>query len=74
MADNYKRLCTIKADLSRIPMLPQRKATGKVIFYRVDYDLVLLFGMTELKAQVAWREKVSSLFLFIYPLIQQISG
>ena len=65
MADNYKKLCTIRADLSRIPMIPQRKVTGGGIFYRVDYDLVLLFGMTELKAQVAWRENVSS-FFYLY--------
>ena len=46
-------------------MIPQRKVTGGGIFYRVDYDLVLLFGMTELKAQVAWRENVSS-FFYLY--------
>jgi len=54
--NNYTKLCTIEADLSRLPLLPQTKATGGV-FYRVEYDIVLLFGMTELKAQVAWKEK-----------------
>jgi len=55
--NNYTKLCTIEADLSRLPLLPKPKASGKGSFYRVDYDIVLLFGMTELKAQVAWKEK-----------------
>ena len=67
MADNYKKLCTIRANLSRIPILPHPKVTGGGIFYRVDYDLVLLFGLTELKAQIAWREKVSGLYLLFNP-------
>ena len=33
-------------------------ATGKGIFYYVEIDIILLFGMTELKAQVAWTENV----------------
>jgi len=54
--NNYTKLCTIEADLSRVPMVPRPKASGKGSFYRVDYDIILLFGMTELKAQVAWQE------------------
>jgi len=49
-------LCTIKVDLSRVPKLPQRKANGNETFYKVKYDIILLFGMTELKAQIAWKE------------------
>ena len=63
MADNYTKLCTIEADLSRIPTLPRPKATGKGSFYRVDYEIIILFGMTELKAQIAWKEKVSGLYM-----------
>ncbi|KAF8651112.1 hypothetical protein AX16_004887 [Volvariella volvacea WC 439] len=29
--------------------------TGRT-YYRVHYDIVILFGLTELKAQIAWRE------------------
>jgi len=54
--DNYTKLCTIEADLSRVPLHPRPKAVGRGNFYRLDYDIVLLFGMTELKAQVAWKE------------------
>ena len=31
------------------------------MYYEVDYDIILLFGTTELKAQVAWKENVSGL-------------
>jgi hypothetical protein len=58
LADNFTKLCTIEADLSRI-VVTHRKATGMGSFYRVDYDIILFFGMTELKAQVAWTKNVS---------------
>ena len=45
--------------LSGVPSVPQPKVTGQGSFYKVRYDIILLFGMTELKAQVAWKEKVS---------------
>jgi hypothetical protein len=35
------------------------KPTGKGSFYGVDIDIILLFGMTELQAQLAWTENVS---------------
>ena len=59
IADNYTKLCTIEADLSGVPMLSQPKATGTGTFYKIYYDLVLLFGMTELEAQLAWKANVS---------------
>ena len=62
--DNYMKLCTIEADLSGVPLVPQPKVTGKGSFYEVNYDIILLFGMTELKAQVAWKENVSGLHMF----------
>jgi len=46
---------------------PQSKTTGAGTFYRLDYDIVLLFGMTELKAQVAWKENVSRLHMLFNP-------
>ena len=58
-ADKYTELCTIEADLSRVPKHSRPKTSGKGNFYRVDYDIILLFGMTELNAQIAWKEKVS---------------
>jgi hypothetical protein len=58
-ADNYTKLCTIEADLSLAAVVTQPKGEGN--FYSVDYAIILLFGMTELKAQVAWTVNVSGL-------------
>ena len=56
----YSKVCTIELDLSHFSRntkeIKRHGAQGK--FYRLDYDLVLLFGLTELKAQLAWMEKV----------------
>ena len=48
-------------------MVTQRKSKGKGNFYTVDYDIILLFGMTELKAQVAWIVNVSGLHILFHP-------
>ena len=40
------------------------KVKGKGTFYPVKYRIILSFGMTELKAQVAWMENVSGLHMF----------
>ncbi|KAF9524963.1 hypothetical protein CPB83DRAFT_944651 [Crepidotus variabilis] len=55
--ENYTKLCTITVDLSHLPLQARPKATGRGTFFRLDYEIVLLFGLTELKAQVAWKEK-----------------
>ncbi|KAH9485815.1 Heat shock 70 kDa protein 12B [Psilocybe cubensis] len=53
---NYTKLCTIEIDLSNVPLSPRSKPNSAGVYYRLDYDIVLLFGLTELKAQVAWKE------------------
>jgi hypothetical protein len=60
-------LCTIEADLSRLPSVPRSKIKGNGSFNTVEIDIILLFGMTELKAQVAWKEKVSGLQMLFNP-------
>jgi len=55
--DNYTKLCTIEADLSHLPLPAHNKSSGAGIFYRLDYELVLLFGLTEMKAQVVYKER-----------------
>ena len=42
-------------------------------YYKVDYELIMLFGGTELKVQLAWKENVSSLFPF-FPGCQANNG
>ena len=32
-------------------------------YYVLDFEVVLLFGLTELKAQIAWKQNVSFRFL-----------
>lgn len=54
---SYAKLCNIEADLSHLPLTPLRGSQGGT-YYRVDYDVVLLFGLTELKAMIAWKEEV----------------
>jgi hypothetical protein len=66
-ADNYTKLCAIEVDLSQVPSLRRPKATGKGSFYTLDYDIILLFGMTELKAQIAWEKNVSDLYVLFDP-------
>ena len=59
LVDNYTKLCSIEADLSHLPLPARNKTLGVGIFYRLDYELVLLFGLTEMKAQVVYKDKVS---------------
>jgi hypothetical protein len=59
-SDNYTKLCVVEVDLSQA-ILP--KVTEEGNFYAADVDFILLFGMTELKAQVAWTENVSNLHM-----------
>jgi len=54
--NNYTKLCEIEADLSQACILTLPKVKGEGSFYSVDYDIILLFGMTELQAQLAWTE------------------
>ena len=37
--------------------LGPHKGNGGHAYYKADFDIILLFGMTELKAQLAWKEK-----------------
>jgi hypothetical protein len=69
--DNYTKLCTIEVDLSHLPLSPGQKYSGAETVYRIDYDIVLLFGLSELQAMVAWKENVGPLLplyclLFLY--------
>jgi len=56
--ENYNKLCTIDIDLSHLPLTPLSRPSGGGRYYRLDYDIVLLFGLTELKALVAWKQNV----------------
>ena len=51
-------------------MFTRSKATGEGSFHSVDIEIILLFGKTELQAQLEWKENVSRLHFSI----QQISN
>jgi hypothetical protein len=55
-------LCTLEADLSRVMLQPT--TIGKGSFHKAEFDIILLFGTTEFKAQLAWTENVSCLIMF----------
>ena len=64
----YSTLCYVHADTSQIaktlkPVQSQRFADTS-LFFRMDFDIILSFGLTEFKAQIAWRENVSDSFVF----------
>ncbi|KAF9523668.1 hypothetical protein CPB83DRAFT_775024 [Crepidotus variabilis] len=48
----FVRLCTLQANLSDLPM--KRKWTLRGSFYRVEYSVIIHFGLTEMKAQLQW--------------------
>jgi hypothetical protein len=56
----YSTLCCVKADTTELckTLRPQIGVEGE-IYYRLDYDVVLSLGLTELKAHICWKENVS---------------
>jgi hypothetical protein len=60
-SDAFATLCTVHANTSKIigslrPRRSEDSSTG--VYYTIDYDVILLFGLTELKAQISWKENV----------------
>ncbi|KAI5991133.1 hypothetical protein EDD15DRAFT_1115401 [Pisolithus albus] len=58
--DSYTELCTILADTSKLTssLQPRRRPDGLGVYYTIAFDVVMLFGLTELKAQISWKENV----------------
>lgn len=64
---SYSKLCVVEADTTRLSRLlkPQQSVIGRkknkriTTFFELNYDIILSFGLTELKAQIAWMENVS---------------
>ena len=51
--DKFETLCSVEADLSTAPYTSGTTAAGKK-WYSRSYDIILLVGLAELKAQVSW--------------------
>jgi hypothetical protein len=53
----FATLCTVEADTSQlINAMRARRGQGGALFYEQIFSVVLLFGLTELKAQLCWME------------------
>ena len=58
IAAAYATLCTIRVDLSQAAKdLVPKKLFGKVI-YQLDFDVIIFFGLMELKAELGWKTNV----------------
>ncbi|KAJ6458053.1 hypothetical protein C8R47DRAFT_1163706 [Mycena vitilis] len=59
--EHYRLACKIEADTSRLPKYPRQ--AGKRTYFEFTFEVVLSFGLTELKAEIAWMENVCFLTL-----------
>ena len=61
---HFTTLCHVIADTSIIARsLPAQRAPGGGDYYSLHFDVILLFGLTELKAQVSWNDQVRFVIL-----------
>ena len=63
--DKFETLCYVRADISSAPFTSNSGAMGRT-GYKRQYDIILLVGLTELKAQVSW---VDSRTVRIHPIL-----
>ena len=56
--DGFETLCHVAADVSAAPSTRKVGRFGKICYDR-EYDVVLLVGLTELKAQIRWFNNVT---------------
>ena len=56
----FSTLCMIHVNLSEAAkdLVPQREASGQ-LYYRLDYEVIVFFGPTELRAELGWKTRVS---------------
>ncbi|KAG2116943.1 hypothetical protein DEU56DRAFT_931625 [Suillus clintonianus] len=61
---SFSTLCTIDANLRELSrtLRPKKSASNQAKYYKVEFDVIILFGHTELKAQISWKEKVRDSF------------
>ncbi|KAN0094963.1 hypothetical protein V8E55_003250 [Tylopilus felleus] len=54
---SFYPFCSIRKDLSKPAKdLVSKNASGQV-YYQLDYDVIVFFGLTELRAQLSWKTK-----------------
>lgn len=55
--ENYTKLCDITVNISHLPQ-PVKKGPDGDMYHEVEYDIVMMLGLTEFKVQLAWKENV----------------
>ncbi|KAF9231963.1 hypothetical protein BU15DRAFT_67879 [Melanogaster broomeanus] len=57
--DSYTTLCSVRADTSKLAqsMQPHYLPDSGATYYSILFYVVLLFGLTELKAHISWMDK-----------------
>ncbi|KAG1721510.1 uncharacterized protein EDB91DRAFT_1176212 [Suillus paluster] len=65
---SFSTLCTIHADLQELAqtLRPQKSFLDRSKYYKIEFDVIILFGHTELKAQISWKDKVRVSLLLIH--------
>jgi hypothetical protein len=53
---NFPTVCTVEVNTSFLPI--QMNTSNGARYYEAAFDVVLLFGLTELKAQIAYYHNV----------------
>ena len=66
--DKFETLCRVTADISSAPYTSKLLEAGKTVYERC-YGIILLVGLTELKAQIVWvdSETVRAHFVLLVP-------
>ena len=64
----FESLCHVKVDITGAPYTSKLRESG-VMGYMRKYNVILLVGLTELKAQVSWidSESVRGILLDLHP-------
>ncbi|KAJ7141731.1 hypothetical protein C8R43DRAFT_1071627 [Mycena crocata] len=55
-SEKYAVVCTVHADTTAIAQTLPRQQGSLGAYYSLKFDIILSFGLTELKAQIAWVE------------------
>ncbi|KAI6029300.1 hypothetical protein BKA83DRAFT_4216861 [Pisolithus microcarpus] len=54
---SYTHMCTIRADTSKLaPIMQSHQLPGGGVYYSMWIEVIILFGLTELRAQISWKE------------------
>ncbi|KAF8840354.1 hypothetical protein BDN67DRAFT_1011543 [Paxillus ammoniavirescens] len=58
--DQFSTLCIVHADTSKLARtLSGKRSPDGLLYYAIDIKVILMFGLTELTAQVSWMENDS---------------